>query len=74
MITLHKLNGDEVVLNAELIETVEATPDTLITLLDRRRMMVCESVDDVVSAVVTYRRRVMGAPIMAPFTATGTFD
>lgn len=74
MITLHKINGDEVVLNAELIETVESTPDTLITLLDRRRMMVCESVDDVVSAVVAYRRRVVGAPIMAPFMATGTFD
>lgn len=74
MITLHKLNGDEVVLNAELIETVEATPDTLITLLDRRRMMVGESVDDVVAAVVQYRRRILGAPITAPFAAARAFD
>jgi flagellar protein FlbD len=74
VITLHKLNGDEVVLNAELIEMVESTPDTLITLLDRRRMMVAESVDEVVSAVVRYRRSIMGAPITAPFAAAAAID
>lgn len=74
MITIHKLNGDELVLNAELIETIECTPDTLITLLDRRRFMVSESVDEVVSAVVGYRRSIMGAPLTAPFAAAGSFD
>jgi len=74
VITLHKLNGDEVVLNAELIESVEATPDTLITLVDRRRMMVCESVDDVVEAVVTYRRRVFGNPLVPPMAHMPALD
>jgi flagellar protein FlbD len=74
VITVHKLNGNELVLNAELIETIECTPDTLITLLDRRRFMVSESVDDVVSAVVRYRRSIMGAPITAPFAGVGSFD
>jgi flagellar protein FlbD len=74
VITVHKLNGDEMVLNAELIEMVECTPDTLITLLDRRRFMVCESVDEIVSAVVDYRRSIMGVQITAPFAAAGSFD
>lgn len=58
MITLHKLNGEPLVLNAELIETVESTPDTLITLIDRRRLMVGEPVDEVVARVIDYRRAV----------------
>ena len=74
MITLHKLNGDEVVLNAELIEMIEATPDTLITLVDRRRMMVTETVDEVVQSVVGYRRRVLGAPLSAPFAVAAAAD
>lgn len=67
MIALHKLHGEPIVLNAELIETIESTPDTLITLVDRRRLIVSESVDEVVDAVVSYRRRIMGAPISAAF-------
>jgi flagellar protein FlbD len=74
VITVHKLSGDEMVLNAELIETVECTPDTLITLLDRRRFMVSESVDEIVSAVVDYRRSIMGVQITAPFASAGSFD
>ena len=58
MISLHRLNGDEMTLNAELILTVEATPDTHIQTLDRRQFLVLESVEDVVSAVVEYRRLV----------------
>lgn len=61
MITLHRLNGDEVTLNAELILSVEATPDTLISMVDRRRVMVAETVDEVVAAVLEYRRLVTGA-------------
>ena len=58
MISLHRLNGDEMTLNAELILTVEATPDTHIQTVDRRQFLVLESVEEVVSAVVEYRRRV----------------
>lgn len=74
MIMLHKLNGDAVVLNAEFIEMVEATPDTLITLVDRRRFMVLEPVDEVVDAVVAYRQRLLGAPVVAPFANTPVLD
>ena len=65
MITLHKLNGDEVVLNADLIISVEANPDTVISMVDRRTLIIREPVADVVEAVVAYRRSVLtGANIM----------
>lgn len=66
MITLHRLNGDEMTLNAELILTVEATPDTHILMMDRRRMLVTESVDEVIAAVFEYRRRVASGGRLAP--------
>ena len=67
MITLHRLNGDEMPLNAELILTVEATPDTHILMMDRRRLLVTETVDEVVAAVLEYRRLVAGgATLTAP--------
>lgn len=65
MISLHKLCGDRVTINAELILTVEATPDTLVTTMDRRRFMVAESVDEVVAAVLDYRRHVSGGALAA---------
>ncbi len=65
MISLHKLCGDSITINAELILTIEATPDTLVTTVDRRRFMVAEPVDDVVAAVLDYRRHVAGGPLMA---------
>jgi len=61
VITIHRLNGEEMTLNAELILTVEATPDTLISMVDKRRILVAETVDEVVSAVLDYRRLVSGA-------------
>ena len=70
MISLHRLNGDEMTLNAELILTVEATPDTHIQTVDRRQFLVLESVEEVVSAVVEYRRLVHGgAHLTAALTA-----
>jgi flagellar protein FlbD len=71
VITLHRLNGDEMTLNAELILTVEATPDTHILMMDRRRILVTESVDEVVSAVIDYRRTVAaGAHLPSPSAVT----
>ena len=70
MITLHRLNGDEMTLNAELILTIEATPDTHIQTVDRRQFLVLESVEEVVTAVVEYRRLVhAGAHLTAALSA-----
>lgn len=56
MIKLTRLNGKEFVINADLIETIEATPDTVITLINEHKYIVKESVDDVIRRVIEYKR------------------
>jgi len=62
MICLTRLGGSEVVINADLIVTVEKTPDTVITLTTGDRIMVKESVDDVVERAAAFRHRVLQGP------------
>lgn len=57
MINLTKLNGTEFVVNAELIKTIETTPDTIITLINGDRLMVRESSRDVVERAIDFGRR-----------------
>jgi flagellar protein FlbD len=64
MITVTRLNGRMVVVNAELIKFVEATPDTLITLTSGEHFMVKEKVDDIVERAVEYARRVRSFQIV----------
>ncbi len=61
MIKLTKFNSDtnkkgEFVLNAEIIETIEQTPDTVITLVNGKKLIVDEGMEEVVRRVMTYRR------------------
>ena len=60
MITVTRLDGTELVVNAELIELVEATPDTHLTLTDGRKLIVKEASDVVVARVIAYRRAAYG--------------
>jgi flagellar protein FlbD len=48
----------KVVINADLIEVVEETPDTIITLNTERKMIVREKLDEIVSRVISYKRRI----------------
>jgi len=56
MIKLTRLNDKEMVINAEMIEFVEATPDTLISLQSGKKIMVMQPVDEVIELVVEYKR------------------
>lgn len=61
MIKLTKFNSEskkkgEFVLNAEVIQTIEETPDTVITLMNEKKFIVDEPVDEVVRRVMKYRR------------------
>lgn len=59
MIRLHRLNGVETVLNAELIESIEAHGhETVILLATGNRVVVTEHVNDVVAKVLEYRKTV----------------
>jgi flagellar protein FlbD len=59
MIELTRLNNEKVVVNADLIEFVEQTPDTLISTTSGKKVMVRESVGEVIRRVIAYRRRCM---------------
>lgn len=59
MIKLTHLNGEAVVVNAELVVLVEARPESILTLTSGQKLTVRERVDDIIEQVVTYRRRVL---------------
>ncbi len=56
MIELTKLNEKKFLLNADLIETVEETPDTVITLVSGKKIIVKESRQEVKNLVISYRK------------------
>lgn len=58
MIKLEKLNGTMVVVNAEIIESVEAGPDTVINLATGNRYLVKNPVDEVIAMVIEYKKKV----------------
>ena len=66
MIELTKFSGDRFILNANMIESVEATPDTLICLIAGKKLVVKESVEAVVLAVLEYERRVHNIEVPLP--------
>jgi len=58
MIKLQKLNGADVVVNADLIESIEAAPDTVVNLATGNRFLVKNTVEEVVGLVVEYKRKI----------------
>jgi flagellar protein FlbD len=60
MIRLTRLNHVPMVLNSDLIEHIDVTPDTVITLTSGQILRVRESADEVVERIVAYRRRIYG--------------
>ncbi len=62
MVVLTRLDGKELVVNADHILTVEATPDTVLQLTTGLHLMVREPTDEVIERVAEWRRRCAGAP------------
>ena len=58
MIRLTKLNNSSFVINCELIETLESTPDTIITLNNGKKYVVADSIDEVIDRVIQYKKRI----------------
>jgi flagellar flbD family protein len=56
MIELTRLNGNKFVLNADLIEIIDANPDTVITLFNEHKFIVKESKEEVIEKVIDYKR------------------
>ncbi|MEK7858007.1 MAG: flagellar FlbD family protein [Elusimicrobiota bacterium] len=64
MVKLHKLNGTEIVINAELIESLESGggQETVVALATGNRYLVTETPDEVTQKVLEYRAKVNAGP------------
>ena len=58
MIKVKRLNGKEFVVNGELVLYIEETPDTVITLTNGQKIVVMETVDNVIDKVIEYKGKV----------------
>jgi len=61
LIQVHRLRGEPLFVNADFVEAIETTPDTVITLLDGRRLVVSDAAEDVVEAIRIFRASVLVA-------------
>ena len=69
VILVTRLNGSKFFINAELIRTIESTPDTVITLVDDMKLVVKEAPELVVERIVEYHRKAR-----APFSTLDSLD
>jgi flagellar protein FlbD len=61
MIKLTRLNHVPLIVNADLIEHVEVTPDTVVALTNGQKFMVLESAEEVVEKVIQFRKALLGS-------------
>jgi len=59
MIQLTRLNNSSITINSDLIKFVEQSPDTVITLLNGEKILVRESVGQILDRVIEFRRRIL---------------
>lgn len=62
MIKVTRLNNKEVYVNPDLIETLECTPDTVITLTTGHKIIAVESIDELIDRIVQYKRKISILP------------
>jgi len=68
MIEVTRLNDSKLVINADLIEFVEATPDTIISLTTGKKIMVRETPQEIIDRVTQFRNRISIRAINSPDT------
>ena len=69
MIQVTRINDTELVINADLIEFVEAIPETMITLTTGKKIMVRETIDDIIRKVAEFKR-LASAGVISPGSAS----
>jgi flagellar protein FlbD len=66
MIRVTRLNHIPLILNSDLIEHIEMTPDTVISLTSGQKIMVLEGASEVVERVVAFRRSILNGMLQCP--------
>jgi flagellar protein FlbD len=69
MIRLTRLNHIPLIVNSDLIEHIEVTPDTVVTLMSGQKFMVLESSEEVVDRVIAFRKSIFGKDLFCPVSA-----
>ncbi|NYG57042.1 flagellar FlbD family protein [Nocardioides perillae] len=70
MITLTRLSGSVFALNSDLIERIDATPDTVISLVDGKKYVVAEGLEDVVELIRRHRGEIVARSAYVPVGVT----
>lgn len=65
MIKVSRLNEEEFYVNSELIEFIEETPNTVITLTTGKKIVVRESIDELVERVIAFKKRCFTKEVLA---------
>ena len=63
MLEVTRLNGQKVVINCDLIEYIDANPDTTITLTTSNKFVVKENVEEVIDKIVKYKNKIYSQSI-----------
>lgn len=58
LVRVHRLNNQEFLVNCELIEFVEETPNTVISMVSGRKLVVSETSEEVKSLIIEYKRKI----------------
>ncbi|RMG17018.1 MAG: flagellar protein FlbD [Deltaproteobacteria bacterium] len=58
MIPLTRINGNPVVINTDLVTSIEEQPDTVLVLINGDRIMVKESPEEIIDRLVEFRRKI----------------
>ncbi|MFN8008422.1 MAG: flagellar FlbD family protein [Terriglobia bacterium] len=64
MIKVTRLNNSEIILNSDLIEHIELTTDTVITLTNGNSFVVKEHWEEILERIIHFRRRALGNPLV----------
>lgn len=63
MLEVTRLNGEKIVINSDLIEYIDANPDTTISLTNSNKFVVKESLDEVIKKIIEYKKQIFSAGI-----------
>lgn len=59
MVEVTRFNKEKIIINADLIEMIEATPDTVITMTTGKKFVVKETKEEIVDKVILYRQMIL---------------
>jgi flagellar protein FlbD len=74
MIKVTRLNRTGLILNSDLIEHIEITPDTVITLSSGQKFMVLESAEEIVGEVIAFRKSLLNKDLICPMALSGSMQ